>query len=73
VPDGNRYWTSIGATWKFSDDWALEGAYTHIFFDDAVLGTERGFFAAPIASTVTSNAVGTVSVETLSLSLRRRF
>jgi long-chain fatty acid transport protein len=73
VPDGDRYWLAIGATYRFSEDWAVEAAYAHTFFQNAVLGATRSFFVPPITSTVTSNAVGTVSLDTLAISLRRRF
>jgi len=31
IPDGNRFWTSVGATWNATASTALSVAYTHIF------------------------------------------
>jgi long-chain fatty acid transport protein len=33
IPDANRYWLSIGATWKPTPRLAISAAYTHIFLD----------------------------------------
>ena len=33
IPDGNRYWLSIGATWKPIPRLALSAAYSHLFVD----------------------------------------
>lgn len=33
IPDGNRYWLSIGATWKPIPKLALSAAYSHLFVD----------------------------------------
>lgn len=34
IPDGNRYWLSVGATWKPIPRLALSAAYSHIFVDN---------------------------------------
>jgi len=35
VPDSNRTWLSIGATYSGLEDFVLDAGYTHIFVDDA--------------------------------------
>ena len=35
VPDSDRWWASVGATYKWSEKFTFDFAYTHIFFDDA--------------------------------------
>jgi long-chain fatty acid transport protein len=35
VPDSDRWWTSVGLTYRLSQNMAIDLAYTHIFFDDA--------------------------------------
>ena len=35
VPDSDRWWASVGATYKYSEKFTFDFAYTHIFFDDA--------------------------------------
>lgn len=44
VPDSDRFWASLGATYKWSEKIALDFAYTHIFMvgDDAIDRTESG-------------------------------
>jgi long-chain fatty acid transport protein len=32
IPSGDRIWTSLGFNYKFSKDWAVDGAYVHQFF-----------------------------------------
>lgn len=35
IPDSNRYWLSVGATWKPEPHLALSAAYSHLFMDSA--------------------------------------
>jgi long-chain fatty acid transport protein len=35
VPDSDRWWASLGFTYRLSEKMAFDFAYTHIFFDDA--------------------------------------
>ncbi len=43
VPDGNRIWASLGATYKWNEKVALDFAYTHIFVEDGRIDrTESG-------------------------------
>ncbi len=37
IPDSDRIWTSIGASYKWSQSTTIDLAYTHIFLDDASL------------------------------------
>lgn len=51
VPDADRIWASIGATYKWSEAMAFDLAYTHIFVDDAPMDrTDR----LPVAPNVTA-------------------
>jgi len=34
IPDANRYWATLGATWSFSKNFGLDLSYAHIFVDD---------------------------------------
>ena len=49
LPDSDRIWASIGATYKWSEKISLDFAYTHIFAEDARI--ERADGGALIAST----------------------
>lgn len=37
VPDGNRYWISVGGTWNVNRNLALSLAYSHIFVDSTTV------------------------------------
>lgn len=37
LPDGNRYWLSVGATWHVTPAVAISAAYSHIFVDGATV------------------------------------
>lgn len=39
ITDSNRIWTSIGATYKWSQSTSFDFAYSHIFFDSAPIDT----------------------------------
>ncbi len=39
IPDANRYWLSVGATWKPIPVVALSAAYSHLFVDSAKVNT----------------------------------
>ncbi|HAU28838.1 MAG TPA: long-chain fatty acid transporter [Rhodospirillaceae bacterium] len=40
IPDQDRRWVSLGASYKFTDTISLDGAFTHIFVDDAILNLQ---------------------------------
>lgn len=42
VPDADRIWASVGATYKWSQNIALDVAYSHVFFDDAPIDRTEG-------------------------------
>jgi long-chain fatty acid transport protein len=35
LPDSNRVWVSLGASYKYSEQIIVDFGYSHIFFDDA--------------------------------------
>ena len=42
VPDGDRIWASLGATYKWNEKVAVDFAYTHIFVDDGRIDRTEG-------------------------------
>jgi long-chain fatty acid transport protein len=42
VPDADRIWASVGATYKWSESISLDFAYSHVFFDDAPIDRSEG-------------------------------
>jgi long-chain fatty acid transport protein len=69
VPDANRLWLGIGATWRPAASFELDVAFTHVFFRDTTINVTRDFGYA------VANVRGDVStsVETLAFDLRWRF
>jgi len=65
VPDSDRFWASIGASYAWSPATSIDLAYTHIFVDDARLDRTEGGL----------RLVGNVdaSVDIISLGLRHKF
>jgi long-chain fatty acid transport protein len=42
VPDADRIWASVGASWKMSENITLDFGYSHIFADDAKIERPDG-------------------------------
>jgi long-chain fatty acid transport protein len=73
VPDNNRIWASIGASWKVSKFMHFDLAYTHIFVKEAPINLSAGnptFIAGPPAITYIGNANGHADVLSLALVVR---
>jgi long-chain fatty acid transport protein len=60
LPDSNRYWLSVGASYQLSDSITLSGSYTHLFFGGSNVA-HSGEFDTITASTSASTEV--VSLE----------
>jgi long-chain fatty acid transport protein len=58
LPDNDRIWASIGATYKWSDKLSFDVAYTHIFIDDTKINIVEGH---PSLVSGTVPGVGAVS------------
>lgn len=43
IPDTDRIWVSVGATYKWTEQTSFDFAYTHIFGDDARISSVSGF------------------------------
>jgi long-chain fatty acid transport protein len=74
LPDGNRYWITLGADWRISDRSSLDAAYAHVFFENGDVNVTRTFYdGTPLASTVNVNGQAQTSVDTVSLNFRYKF
>ena len=73
LPDTDRLWVSVGATYKWSDALTFDVAYSHIFVDDTQLQqtVERNFGIAGIQP-VTLSANSEASVDILSVSMKMK-
>jgi long-chain fatty acid transport protein len=55
LPDGDRYWLTVGATYKLNEHLALSASYEHLFFSDA--GVNHSVTYVPgVVNTVTGTA-----------------
>ncbi|HZT19018.1 MAG TPA: outer membrane protein transport protein [Dongiaceae bacterium] len=74
LPDGNRYWIAIGASYSFSGRASIDAAYAHAFFTDGAVDLGRTFYAGtPAQGTFVTKAVAASSADSVSLSFRYRF
>lgn len=67
VPDADRFWVSVGATYKVTDHATLDFAYTHVFVDEARFERES---AVDPTATITGTADS--SVDIISFSLKQK-
>jgi long-chain fatty acid transport protein len=74
VPDANRVWLGVGASWRSSSTSAWNFAFNHVIFRAADVGVTRTFFdGTPLASTVTVNGRARSVVNTVAVEYRRAF
>jgi len=74
IPDGNRYWITIGASYKLFDHAIIDAAYAHAFFEDGAVDITRSFYGGtPAAGTVSINGLAKTDVDSISLNLRYTF
>ncbi|MDB5856738.1 MAG: rane protein involved in aromatic hydrocarbon degradation [Ramlibacter sp.] len=74
VPDAERLWLGVGATYRPGKESALDFAYNHVFFRNADIAVTRTFFdGSPLASTVNVTGRAKSSVNNLSVGYRHAF
>jgi len=71
VPDGDRIWTAVGASYKPSQRTELTLSFQHVFFQDPKIDVTRTFFeGTPAEGSVRVRARADSHVNTLSLAFR---
>lgn len=65
VPDANRHWFSVGASWMFQPGWALDMAYSRVEFETVRINRNDGLN--------TVRATGEPSVDVVGVALRKSF
>lgn len=65
LPDADRYWASIGASYKLAERFSIDVAYTHLFVDDA--SVDETIFGIRYAGTAEGK------VDTIAFGLRYEF
>ena len=75
IPDNDRIWASIGATYKWNEQIALEGAYTHVFVKDpnVNIGPLHSNYIAGTGNAANLVANGKSHVDIISFALKYRF
>jgi long-chain fatty acid transport protein len=74
VPDANRFWMGVGATYRLSPRSSIDLAFTHVLFRSADVDVTRGFFeGTEAASTVRVRSEVDTHVNTLAASFNHAF
>jgi long-chain fatty acid transport protein len=74
LPDADRLWLGIGATWRLSERLSIDVAGSYAFFRDADIDLERTFFeGTPAEGTVNIAGVAEPNFGTLALDVRWQF
>lgn len=71
VPDSERLWLGVGATYRPMPHFEVDFAFTHVFFRDTNIDVTRSFYQGAAVATV-RGAVKT-TVDTVALDFRMRF
>jgi long-chain fatty acid transport protein len=74
VPDSNRLWLGLGASWQLASGSFIDFAFNHVFFKDTTVDTTRTFFdGTPAATSI--HTLGDVSavVNTIAFNVRCAF
>jgi long-chain fatty acid transport protein len=71
LPDGDRYWLAIGASYTLRPGLTADFAFADQLFQDGPINVAREFYAgSPVAATATVNGVAHTDFQTLALGLR---
>jgi long-chain fatty acid transport protein len=71
VPDADRLWLGVGASWQRSRRVGFDVAFNHVFFRDTAIALSRSFFDdTPLATAVRINSDVSSVVNTVSIAMR---
>lgn len=74
VPDADRLWLGVGASYHTGKQSAWDFAFNHVFFRSADIALTRTFFdGSPLASTIRVNGRAKSVVNTISVAYRHAF
>jgi long-chain fatty acid transport protein len=74
VPDGDRYWIAIGASYELSDRIGFDVAYGHRFFENTDIDRSRTFFDGSAVESITrTSARAKTDADVIALALRISF
>ncbi len=69
LPDADRIWASIGASYKYNEKFTFDFAYSHVFVEDSTLRRTTSDGNPGLFSTAAANS----SVDILSVGLKSKF
>ena len=73
IPDSDRTWIGVGATYNWRSGISLDLGYNHLFFRRAPIALTRVAYEGTLAATpVTINATARNQVDNLSVTIRKR-
>ena len=67
IPDNDRIWLNIGASYRYSDSTTLDFAYSHVFIEDGA------FDRSNLSGTVREQGNVDASLDLISVGLRTRW
>lgn len=74
VPDSDRLWLGLGASYRANDTLSLDVAFNHVFFRDTQIALTRTFFeGTPLATSVDIRSDVSTVVNTVAVDFRVRF
>lgn len=74
IPDGDRLWVSAGFSYNLNQRWSVDGAFTHIFIDDADVNLNKRIYEGTAAdTTVRLRGSADSRVEIISLHAKMKF
>jgi long-chain fatty acid transport protein len=71
VPDGDRTWASLGATYDLTDHLSINLSYAHVFIEEQLMDRTDGFYGGAVDVTMLSRTSG--NVDMLATSITARF
>jgi long-chain fatty acid transport protein len=71
VPDGDRTWASLGATYDLTDHLSINLSYAHVFIKEQLMDRTDGFYGGAVDVTMLSRTSG--NVDMLATSITARF
>ncbi|MFO1036800.1 MAG: outer membrane protein transport protein [Geminicoccaceae bacterium] len=73
IPDGDRYWLSVGASWQATDWFTVDAAYAHIFVVSTTVDQSQTFYEGTALATTVNTRAKTANAGVDVFGLQARF
>lgn len=70
VPDGDRTWTTLGATYDVTENFSVNLSYAHVFIEKQLMDRTDGFYGGAVNATTLSQSSGNVDMVGTSITAR---